>query len=185
MVTTNVRNGVDLDQLVATIGLIQADPHLAQFQFRSQSRWDSCGRCVTEIQSFYGAGAEQEHARKHVLIGDEPDVLLGADSGPNAVETVLAGLASCLAVGYAYNAAARGIDINELTFNLEGDLDLHAFLGLSDQSRPGFERIRLTYRVKSSASDEALAEFEEYVLRTSPVLDIVRNPVPVDVSRVG
>lgn len=185
MATVTVRNGVNLDQLVATIGLIKDDPHLAQFQFRARSRWDHCGRCVSEIKSFYGAGSEQEHTRTHVLVGDEPAVLLGADSGPNAVETALAALAGCLAVGYAYNAAARGIDIEELTFDLKGDLDLHAFLGLSDERRPGFENINLTYRVKSSAGQDELAELEEYVLRTSPVLDIIRNPVPVSVTRAG
>jgi uncharacterized OsmC-like protein len=185
MTTAMTRNGVNLDQLVATIDLIKDDPHLAHFQFRSTSRWNGGGRCTTEIRSFYGAGSEQEHAPAHVLVGDEPAVLLGADSGPNAVETVLAALASCLAVGFAYNAAARGIEIDELAFSLEGDLDLHAFLGLSDKRRPGFENIRLNYRMTSSADHEELMELEEYTLRTSPVLDIVRNPVPVTVTRAG
>ncbi|CAN5515156.1 OsmC family protein [soil metagenome] len=185
MATAIVRNGVNLDQLVSTIESIKADPHLAQFKFRSRSRWDSCGRCVTEIRSFYGAGVEQEHTQVHTLVGDEPAVLLGTDSGPNAVETVLAALASCLAVGYAYNAAARGIDIEELTFSLEGDLDLHAFLGLSGERRPGFENIQVNYRVKSTASDDDLSELEEHVLRTSPVLDILRNPVLVTIKRAS
>jgi uncharacterized OsmC-like protein len=184
MATVMMRNGVNLDQLVATIDLIKADPQLAQFQFRSRSQWESGGLCTTEISSFYGAGAEQEHVQTHVLVGDEPAVLLGADSGPNAVETVLAALASCLAVGFAYNAAARGIDIDELTFSLEGDLDLHAFLGLSDERRPGFHDIQLNYQIKSSASQEELDELEAYVLHTSPVFDIVRNPVPVTITRI-
>jgi uncharacterized OsmC-like protein len=183
MATVTARNGVDLEQLVATIELIKADPQLARFQFRSRSRWQGGGRCATEIKSFYGAGAEQEHSQAHALVGDEPAVLLGTDAGPNAVETVLAALASCLAVGYAYNAAARGIEIDELTFSLTGDLDLRAFLGQTDERRPGFENIQVTYRVTSSASPDELAELEEYVLRTSPVLDVVRNPVPVSVAR--
>jgi uncharacterized OsmC-like protein len=67
------------------------------------------------------------------------------------VEAVLHALASCLAVGFIYNAAAQGINVESLSFDLEGDLDLRAFLGLSDQVRPGYENIRLTYRVKSDA----------------------------------
>jgi uncharacterized OsmC-like protein len=120
----------------------------------------------------------------HTLEGDEPAVLLGSDSAPNAVETVLAGLASCLAVGYAYNAAARGIAIDELTFELEGDLDLHAFLGIRDDTRPGYEEIRVRYQVKSPASREQLVELCDYVQRTSPVLDIIANKVPVNVELV-
>lgn len=185
MSMATMRNGVDLDRLAGTIEAIQGDPHLAQFQFRSSSRWEGGGRCVTEITSFYGAGAEREHARPHVLAGDEPDVLLGNDSGANAVEAALAALASCLAVGFAYNAAARGIEVEELTFNLEGDLDLHAFLGLSDRQRPGFDKIRVSYNLKSPAGKQKLDELEEHVLRTSPVLDIIRNPVPVTVTRAS
>ncbi|MFQ5924951.1 MAG: OsmC family protein [Dehalococcoidia bacterium] len=63
---------------------------------------------------------------------------MGTNVGPNAVETVLHALASCLAVGFVYNAAAQDIKVDRLDFRLEGDLDLHAFLGLSDQVRPGY-----------------------------------------------
>jgi hypothetical protein len=65
---------------------------------------------------------------------------------------------------------------------LEGDLDLHAFLGLSDKVRPGYENIRLSYRVKSDATREKLEALCDYVQKTSPVLDIIRNPVPVTVD---
>ena len=71
-----------------------------------------------------------------------------------------------------------------LEFQLEGDLDLHAFLGLSDKVRPGYEQIRLTYRVKSNAPREKLEALCEYVQRTSPVLDLLRNPVPVLIDLV-
>ena len=53
-----------------------------------------------------------------------------------------------------------------------------AFLGLSEEVRPGYEGIRLTYRVKSDAPREKIEELCRYVQKTSPVLDIVRNPVP-------
>jgi uncharacterized OsmC-like protein len=102
--------------------------------------------------------------------------------GPNAVETVLSALASCLTVGIVYNAAARNINVESLSFTLEGDIDLHAFLGLSDRVRPGYQNIRLDCRIKSDAPREKLEELWAYVQRTSPVLDIVRNPVPVSLT---
>jgi uncharacterized OsmC-like protein len=106
-------------------------------------------------------------------------VLLGNNAGPNAVETVLAALASCLAVGFVYNAAAEGIRVDALDFELEGEIDLHAFLGLSDDVRPGFKNISLHYRLESDAPREKIVELCEYVQKTSPVLDLLRNPVPV------
>ena len=181
--TISYLNGVNVDQLVGTIGAIQENPDLARFQFRANTQWVSGGHSRTMIQSFYGAGSEDSsRTEPFVLEGDEPPVLLGENAGPNAVEAVLHALASCLTVGYIYNAAALGIHIEDLEFELEGDLDLHAFLGLSDMVRPGYENIRLTYRVKSDAPREKLEELCAYVQKTSPVLDIIRNPVPVSIT---
>jgi len=176
-------NGVNVDQLVGTVNAIKQNPSLARFTFRSRTDWAGGGHSRTTIQSFYGAGAEDtSRAQPFVLEGDEPPVLLGQNAGANAVEAVLHALASCLAVGFVYNAAARGIRIEQLSFDLEGDLDLQAFLGLSDQVRPGYEVIRLTYRVKADAPRSKLEDLCNYVQKTSPVLDIIRNPVPVYIS---
>lgn len=178
-------NGVDVDQLTSTIEAIKDDPSLARFQFRAETEWTGGGRSRTRIQSFYGAGQEDEsRTEPFVLEGDEPPVLLGTNQAPNAVEAVLHALASCLSVGFVYNAAAQGIPVESLEFEMEGDLDLHAFLGLSDETRPGYEGITVTYRVQADAPDEKVDELCAYVQRTSPVMDIVRNPVPVKVRRV-
>ena len=181
--TPTLINGVNVDQLVATVNAIKQNPDLARFQFRAHNEWLEGGHSRTFIQGFYGAGQEDASRTKpFVLEGDEPPVLLGENAGVNAVEAVLHALASCLAVGFVYNAAAQGIKIDSLEFELEGDLDLHAFLGLSDQVRPGYDNIRLSYRVKSDAPREKIVALCEYVQKTSPVLDIIRNPVPVSIS---
>lgn len=176
-------NGVSVDQLVSTIEAIKEDPGLAEFRFRAEAEWIEGGHSRTRIQGFYGAGAEDtSRAEPFYLEGDEPPVLLGTNAGPNAVEAVLHALASCLAVGFIYNAAAQGITVEALEFDLEGELDLHAFLGLSDDVRPGYKNIELTYRVESDAPREKVVELCEYVQKTSPVLDVLRNPVPVSVK---
>ena len=181
--STAVLNGVNVEQLVGTIHAIEGDPEIARFQFRSETEWMGGGHSRTTIQDFHGAKQEDaSRTRPFVLEGDEPPVLLGRNAGPNAVEAVLHALASCLCVGLVYNAAARGIRVDSLRFRLEGDLDLHAFLGLSQTIRPGYQGIRVTYWVKSDAPREKVLELCEYVQRTSPVLDIIRNPVPVTVS---
>lgn len=181
-ITSTRINGVSVDQLVATVNSIKQNPDLAHFQFRARNEWLDGGHSRTIIQGFYGAGQEDtSRSGPFILEGDEPPVLLGANAGANAVEAVLHALASCLAVGFIYNAAAQGISVESLSFDLEGDLDLRAFLGLSEEVRPGYEGIRLTCRVKSDAPREKIMELLEYVQKTSPVLDIVRNPVPVTV----
>lgn len=180
---STIQNGVNVDQLVATIDAIKADPSLARFKFRAATEWINGGHSRTKIQGFYGAGTEDtSRSRPFILEGDEPPVLLGTNAGPNAVETVLVALGSCLAVGFVYNAAAQGIKVEALDFTLEGDIDLRGFLGLSDQVRPGYQNIRLSCRVKSDAPRDKIEGLCEYVQQTSPVLDIIRSPVPVSVT---
>jgi uncharacterized OsmC-like protein len=183
MTTQTVLNGVNVEQLVATVGAIKDNPELARFNFRAKTKWQGGGRCLTEIQGFYGAGQEDSsRTAPHQLVGDEPAVLLGSNAGPNSVEVILHALTSCLTVGFIYNAAAQGIKVDSLDFDVAGDMDLLGFLGLSDQVRPGFGGIKLTYRVKADAPREKLEQLCEYVQRTSPVLDMLRNPVPVSIE---
>jgi uncharacterized OsmC-like protein len=179
------RNGVDVDRLVATVGAVQGDPNLAKFTFRARSSWETGGRNKGEIREFEHAGATTtDRPRAFELIGDEPPVLLGTNAGPNAVELVLQALAFCYAVGYAYNAAARGIEIEELRYEVEGDLDLHRFLGLGGQ-RAGFSEIRAKSWVRSpNATAAQLEELCQYVQDTSPVRDILANPVNVSTDLV-
>jgi uncharacterized OsmC-like protein len=187
MTTTQAQlNGVDVEQLHQTVAAVQQNPDLAHFTFRAESAWQNGGHTRTKIQGFYGAGKEDDsRAQPFVLEGDEPPVLLGTNRGPNAVETVLHALTSCLAVGFVYNAAAQGIRVDALEFDIEGDLDLRAFLGLSDEVRPGYEGVQVRYRVKADAPKDKLTQLCDYVQKTSPVLDILRNPVPVSVSLEG
>jgi uncharacterized OsmC-like protein len=98
----------------------------------------------------------------------------GAESG----RIVLQALASCLTTSLVYHAAARGIKVEEVESKLEGDLDLHGFLGLSDEIRRGYQNIRVSFTVKSNASADTLQELCKY----SPVFDIISNPVPVSIS---
>ncbi len=173
-------NGVDLEALVATVGAVKTEPSLARFRFRAHNRWIAGAHSKTTIQGFYGTGKEDSSRKTpFVLEGDEPPVLLGGNAGANAVEAVLHALASCMVVGFVYNAAARGIGIDSLEIDLEGDLDLQGFLGLSKNVRPGYDGIRASCRVKSPATEKELQELWAYAQEISPVLDIVRNPVPV------
>lgn len=182
--STMTLNGVDIEQLQETIGAIEDNPDLARFRFRATNSWQDGGHSRTRIQGFYGAGQEDEsRTEPFVVDGDEPPVLLGSNQAPNAVEAVLHALASCLAVGFVYNAAAKGIEVRRLDFDLEGQLDLHGFLGLSDDVRAGYDHVRVTYRVDCDADPEAIDELCEYVQQTSPVMDMLRNPVAVEVER--
>lgn len=184
MATTTIRNGLDVQALLGTIDAIKTQPELARFTFRASTAWDEGMHSTARIGSFLHAGAEDESRTAGFTIeGDEPPVLLGHDHGANAVELLLAALGFCYSVGYAANAAARGIELEEMEYEVEGDIDLRNFLGISDEERPGLTQIRARARVKApAASREELEELCAYVQRTSPVRDVLANGVPVETS---
>ena len=78
-----------------------------------------------------------------------------------------------------YHAAVRGIKLDEVDSNLEGDLDLSGFFGINDEVRPGYEEIRAKFKVKTDL--ENLATLKE-LIRLSPVYDVVSNGTNVDVQ---
>jgi uncharacterized OsmC-like protein len=183
MTTTTVRNGIDVDQLLATIELVKSDDKVGTFTFRAQSTWQGGTASTGSIHGFTHAGQEDDtRTQPFTLEGDEPPILLGKNLGPNAVELVLQALGFCYAVGYVANAAARGIELTRMDYEVEGDLDVRSFLGLSGP-RPGFTEIRVVGHVASpNATREQLTELCTYVQETSPVRDIIANPVPVKTS---
>ena len=78
-----------------------------------------------------------------------------------------------------YHAAVRGIKLDKVESNLEGDLDLRGFLALADDVRPGYEEIRVNFKVKTDIENlETLTE----ITRLSPVYDVVSNGTNVDVK---
>jgi uncharacterized OsmC-like protein len=183
MTDTMTANGIDVQALVETTKAIADDEGLAEFTFKARSTWQGGTHNVGEIGRFTHAHSEdQSRAAAFVLHGDEPPVLLGANRGPNALELLLQGLAFCYAVGFAANAAAKGIEITHMEYEVEGDFDVRRFLGLDGQ-RPGFTAIRARGRVSSpNASREQLEELCQYVQDTSPVRDSLVRPVPVQTS---
>lgn len=183
MPTTTLRNGIDVDQLLETIEATRSDPDVGTFTFRASSTWEDGTYNVGQIHAFTHAGQEDTtRGAPFRLHGDEPPVLLGSNRGPNAVELVLQALGFCYAVGYVANAAAQGIEIERMDYEVEGDLDVRSFLG-QDGERPGFTQIRVTGTVSSpNATEQQLAELCQYVQDTSPVRDVIANPVPVQTS---
>ena len=179
--TANVKNGVNVDQLVETIGAVQGNPELAKFQFRSKNDWIDGGHCVSSIKSFYGVGQEDTSREETFTMEcDHPNVLLGNDLAATPPEVVLHALGSCLTAAMSYHAAANGIDIESASSTLEGGVDLHGFLGLDADIRKGFDGIKVVLKVKSDASVEQL----ENLAKFSPVFDMITNPTPVAIEIV-
>lgn len=170
MTITTVINDVNIGAVADLAGKIQEAPDVASTVWKARVEWNKGFRSEAYIRDFAAAKS------------DEPAALGGSDTGPNPVEQLLAALGNCLAVGYAANATAAGITINDLSVELEGDLDLHTFLGLNPQGNAGYEAIRVKVNLDSDASPEQLAELHDKVVGTSPVGHTLSRAVPVDIA---
>jgi uncharacterized OsmC-like protein len=175
-------NGVNTPTLFATINAVASNPSLAKFQFRATNRWVEGTHTRGTIESFYGAGSEQSHKRVFTLEADHPAVLVGEDKAPLPVEYLLYGLASCIMGGIANIAAARGVKLTEVEGRIEGDIDLRGILGLSDEVRNGYDKIRATFTIKGDAPEAKLRQIVEQAQARSAVFDVLTKGVPVDVA---
>ncbi len=166
---TNRLNDVDIESVAGLAGHITETPEAAQTRWSATVHWAGGFRSEATIRDFQPTPS------------DEPTGLGGTDTAPNPVEQLLAALGNCLAVGYAANATARGIAINDLTIRLDGDLDLHSFLGLVP-GHAGFHDIRATVDIDSSADRDDLEDLHRHVLETSPVGHTLKASIPVNID---
>ncbi|MFT7475314.1 MAG: putative OsmC-like protein [Verrucomicrobiales bacterium] len=163
-------NSVDIEAVGGLASKIQESPEVASTVWKSTVSWDEGFRSHATVRGFEPASS------------DEPEALGGTDTAPNPVEQLLSALGNCLAVGYAANATAAGVEIEDLTINLEGDLDLHTFLGLNPEGNAGYDAIRVNVDLKSDATPKQLEEIHEKVIGTSPVGHTLARSVPLTIA---
>lgn len=178
-------NGLNMEDLVGTVDALRQDPSLARFEFRATNQWISGGENRSRIKDFYGAGREDD-SRTEVFefTNGEPPVLLGNNEGANPVEFLLHALAGCVTTTTVLHAAARGIEIESLSTELVGTMDLQGLLALDDSVPVGYEQIRIRMDIKADCSDEELDALLAFAQDHSPVCNTVCRPVPVTVERV-
>jgi uncharacterized OsmC-like protein len=175
-------NGVDTPTLFATLDAVKGQPELANFQFRATNTWISGTHSRSRLETFSGAGGEHRHTGDIQFDADHPQVLVGQDHAPTAVEFLLHAIAACLTSGIGNIAAARGVKLTEVQSTVEGDIDLRGILGLSNEVRNGYKQIRVSFRVKGDAPPEKLRQIVEQSKARSAVFDVLTNGTTVEVS---
>ena len=79
------------------------------------------------------------------------------------------------------NAALRGIKLEAVDIELDGDLDLRGFFALSPDIWPGYTSIHTKVHLTApEATAEQLQALHEHVLITSPVGSILTRPVSIE-----
>lgn len=168
-----VELGFNAAQLGTLIEKVRDDPAVGTTVCRAGAEWKQGLRSEATIT---------RKDRAHVVPMDEPMSMGGSDTAPNMVEIVLGSYGCCLITGFVTNAALRGIQLEGVAIDVEGDLDLQGFLGLRDPDEvwPGYTEVRAKVRLTApTATVEQLGELFAAVVPTSPVGSIIARPVRV------
>lgn len=172
-------NGWNLEAMHDAVEHVKQQPAAGRLTWRSRVSWDSGFGLDVRTRQIEQQGAVME--RPFTMRGDHPPELLGRNSGPTAIETLLAALGSCMAGTFAAQATVRGVAIDSLEIDVEGVIDLNGFFGLKAID-PGLSDVRLSFRVASDADEATLREVVEAARSLSPVFDSITRPVGVQVD---
>ncbi|WP_138945374.1 OsmC family protein [Plantibacter sp. M259] len=129
-----------------------------------------------------GSVASEITAGRHRFLVDEPAALAGDDVAASPVEFALGALISCQIVVYRLYASALGIQVDDISVDAEGDLDVRNLFGITDEIRAGFSTIRLNISISGPETEDRYQELRAAVDAHCPVLDLFQNPTPVEIS---
>src|SRR5699024_2902009 len=106
-------------------------------------------------------------ARDFSFTIDEPKELGGTDLGMNPVEALLGSLGACQAIVARVYAKKFNVELHDFRVEVEGDIDLDGFFGVSDV-RPGYSEIRYRFVIDSPSSRESIDALLNTYKRIAP-----------------
>src|SRR5499433_3082989 len=175
--TTNphIVNGINVDALTALLARVKQDASQGQTTWRVTTTWQGQTRSRADVSGFAIGG--EEVPRRFSFDIDEPYELGGSNAFANPQEYLLAALNACMTVGYVAQCAVRGITLESLEIETDGEIDLRGFLGIDPAVPPGYKKLNYVVRIKGSGTKEEFAEIHNAVMATSPNFYNVSRPV--------
>jgi uncharacterized OsmC-like protein len=170
-----VVNGINVDDLFALIDDVKHEPEKGKTNWHVTTTWQGQARSRAEIES-YEIGGEEVPRRFSIDI-DEPRELGGSNSFANPQDHLIAALNACMTVGYVAQCAVRGITLESLVIETDGEIDLRGFLGIDPTVPQGYENLSYTVRIKGNGTKEQFAEVHKAVMATSPNFYNLSRPV--------
>jgi uncharacterized OsmC-like protein len=164
--SSKIVNGINVTELFTLIQEVKRDAAAGRTNWRVTTAWQGQTHSRSQVEAF-GIGGQSVPRRFSIDI-DEPRELGGGNAFANPQEHLLAALNACMTVGYVPQCAVRGITIEKLEIETEGDINLRGFLGIDPTVPPGYENLRYVVRIKGSGSKEEFAEIHQAVMATSP-----------------
>ncbi len=159
-------NGIDTETLKQVMGQISKDPSLGKVKFQVTTAWKGTTKSETVVQAYEISG--QKVNRMHTFVIDEPKELLGEDTAANPQEYLMGAMNACIMNTYVIAAAMKGIKLEKVEMETEGELDLRGFLGIDKSVIPGYKELKYKVRLKGNGTKEQYEEVHKTVVATSP-----------------
>lgn len=173
-------NGVNTQVLNTVFESMRNHPEMAKATFSVKSAWNGGFSVTSTSKGFRIGGQNIERNTEYRTQHDFPDQLSGEGKGPTVCESCMGSLAACLTQTIVAHATSRGIQIDSIDIDVEGDVDLRGFTGISNDVRPGAQQFRVNMNIKSNnAPKEQINELYEIGKRFSPAFDTLTNGTSV------
>lgn len=119
----------------------------------------------------------EAEARGHKIVMDEPKDHGGTDQGMNPVEITLSSLAGCLSITAAFLAKKMKVEINDLSVEVEGDIDDEAMTSPDVDS--GFKEVRFNIIIDSDSDEKKIEKLYNSIEKFCPVSDSLKRSIEV------
>ena len=173
--TKRTVNGVDTVALKQLIDNSAKGGRQSQVKFAVATHWRGGARSETRVDGYEFAGRQVE--KDFSILIDEPRELCGTNTQPNPQEMLMAAFNACMLVGYVAGATVHGIELQSLSIETQGELDLRGFLGLDATVKPGYDSIHYTVRIRGNGTAEQFEKIHQTVIATSPNRFNIANPI--------
>ena len=168
-------NGINVDDLFALIEGVRREPAKGKTSWHVTTTWRGQARSRAEIENYDIGG--KKVPRRFTIDIDEPLELGGSNSFANPQDHLIAALNACMIVGYVAQCAVRGITLESLAIETDGQIDLRGFLGIDPAVPNGYENLNYTVHIKGNGTKDQFAEVHEAVMATSPNFFNLSRPV--------
>jgi uncharacterized OsmC-like protein len=181
-ITKEKLNGIDTKALKQVIGQISEDPSLGKVKFQVTTTWKGTTKSETVVQGYEISG--QKVKRIHTFVIDEPKELLGEDTAANPQEYLMGAMNACILNTYVIAAAIKGIRLEKVEMETEGELDLRGFLGIDENVIPGYNELKYKVRLKGDGTKEQYEEVHKTVVATSPNYYNISNAIKLNTELI-
>lgn len=175
-----MNNGISVTGLSEFAHEARSHPEEAEVAYDVTLDWETATRFRAASRSM--RVGPHRVARTFRWTVDEPHQILGTNHAPTPQEYLLSGLGACLAVSFLVGATTRGVRLESLEVDVQGELDLRGFMGMASEgpgatdAGPGFGSIRYRIRARGDAPADVMEEVHRDAVEHSPNAQTILRP---------